>query len=225
MWYTPGRKAKAEFKRFNTKEGKEFSIPERIKPHIMTVEVLPPPQASERSKSAKSKLSNKQRELFSALAEQGITEPKAFSLVTQHEEATERELEAIAHRDKKKIQNLAGFLISAIESGDYTAPAPVEKKRKANVIAEQKKQEQAELENLKVAYSKFLKGELESLKKNHKAEYEEFSTDFGHFWEIIGKNLQEDKRAMVELGHLERYAEQRADFPILTFAEWRANQK
>lgn len=227
MLYTPGRKAKAEFKRFNTKEGKEISSQERIKPHLVTIELLPPlpPSAPEKAKSTKPKLTEKQQELFSKLAGQGITESKAFELTTKHEEATERELEAIEHRDKKKIQNLAGFLISAIESGSYTAPAPVERKRKANAIAEQKKQEQAETERLKAEYNTFLKGELESLKKNHKAEYEEFATDFAHFWDIIGNNLKADKRPMVELAHLERYAGQRAGFPVMTFAEWRADQK
>jgi hypothetical protein len=222
MWYTPGRKAKAEFKRFNTKEGRELDRAERVRPHIVTMEVLPP--ATMPKKITKPTLTSSQQELFSSLTTQGITESKAFELATNHEEATAKELEALAHRDKKKIQNLAGFLISAIESGDYTAPTPVQRKREAKTLEAQRKQAQEQTEKMRAEYFQFLKAELATLKKKHKDQHKAFSDDFAKFWDRIGRNLQADKRDMLEISHLEKFAEEHADFPIWTFDEWRERQ-
>lgn len=61
MWYTAGRKAKAEFKRFNTKEGRELATPERNRPHLVTIEVLP---LATKPKNEKPTLTSDQQELF-----------------------------------------------------------------------------------------------------------------------------------------------------------------
>jgi len=223
MWYTAGRKAKAEFKRFNTKEGRELNRPERNRTHLVTVEVLSLPP--EKTTSSKPTLTDAQQELFTALTGQGITEGKAFELATKHEEATARELEAVAHRDKKKIQNLAGFLISAIESGEYSTPEPVQKKRKAKEFAEQKKREEEQTARLKAEYAKFLTKELSNLKKKHKDQYEAFAQSFARDWAEQSRFASEDKRQMMELHHLEWFAGWHRDFPIITFEEWRERQK
>ena len=223
MWYTAGRKAKAEFKRFNTKEGRELNRQDRNRTHFVTVEVLSAP--TEKTTSSKPILTDAQQELFTALTGQGITESKAFELATKHEEATARELEAVAHRDKKKIQNLAGFLISAIESGEYSTPEPVQKKRKAKEFAEQKKQEEEQTAKLRAEYAKFLTKELSNLKKKHKDQYEAFAQSFARDWAEQSRFVSEDKRKMMELHHLEWFAGWHRDFPIITFEEWRERQK
>lgn len=222
MWYTPGRKAKAEFKRFNTKEGRELNRPQRTRPHLVTVEVIPPIQPS---KNKTSPLTATQQGLFSALTGQGITDAKAFELVTKHEGATSKELEALEHRDKKKIQNLAGFLISAIESGQYSTPEPVQKKRKAKQVAEQVRQKEEEAAQLRAIYNNFLKDELLILKRKHKDHYEAFAKSFASEWEDQRRFVGEDKREILEIHHLEWFAGWHRDFPILTFEEWKDRQK
>lgn len=146
-------------------------------------------------------------------------------LVTKHEEATSKELEALEHRDKKQIQNLAGFLITAIESGNYTAPAPVQKKRQAKAFTEQRKREEAKTERLRAEYTNFLKTEFVTLKKKHKDQYQKFAESFAKEWESQSRMVSEDKRPMMELSHLEWFIGWQRDFPIRTFEEWQEQQR
>ena len=237
MWYTAGRKAKAEFRRFNSKEGKELDRQDRIRPHLVKVEVLPTLSSllleegieetvkPENQKTRKPENSLEEQTLMTSLVEQGITEAKAKALVENHREAVERELEAWTHRDKSKMKDPSAWLIKAIESGDYSQPQAVEKKRKIKAFAEQKKREEEQIERLRVVYAEFLKAELKALKKKDKDQYEAFATSFAKEWERMSKIAGEDKRPMMELHHLEWFAGWHRDFPIITFEEWRERQK
>jgi len=237
MWYTAGRKAKAEFKRFNSREGKELDKQGRLPAHQVKVEMLPTslpfmseenfeePGKPESQKARKPEISNEENSLIRSLIETGVTEVKALKLVKNHRSGVERELEAWPHRDKSKMKEPSAWLIKAIESGDYSQPPAVEKKRKAKEFAEQRKREEEQTERLRVQYRQFLESELKTLKRKHKDQYEAFAQSFASDWQTQSRMMGEDKRPMMELHHLEWYAGWYRDFPILTFKEWREGQK
>jgi hypothetical protein len=130
MLYTPGRRAKAEFRAFaQTKREiaarlvKELSQPQ---PSSSRVEAETKPEADP---------------LIERLHIFGVTETKARELVKSHREATETQIAAYPYREGKALKNAAGWLVAAIE-GNYTLPAlyleEQEKKQQALRTGEQK---------------------------------------------------------------------------------------
>jgi hypothetical protein len=130
MLYTPGRRAKAEFRAFAQTKRVSGTRPVRelqsAQPASSEVEVKTKPEADP---------------LIEQLRIFGVTETKARQLVKSHREATEAQIAAFPYREVKQPKNAAGWLVAAIE-GNYTLPAlyleEQEKKQQASKAKERR---------------------------------------------------------------------------------------
>jgi hypothetical protein len=134
IWYTPGRKAKAEFKRFNTKQGRALDKQRPPRPHPVTVEILKP-TVSEPITSNEG--DEKEVGLIARLIDVGVTESVARELTRKDARECERQLEALPYRDR--VKDKGGYLVRAIRDR-YAMPSKMEEAKQT----EQKALEQAE---------------------------------------------------------------------------------
>lgn len=124
MFYTPGRKAKAEhdaFSRRRLSQGQTDRVDFRA---LHTSDASVPSSLPIRAdyevatESSLSPLPN----LLSKLKALGVSERKARELVTTRRDPVERQLAALPYRDTgKSMKNLAGWIVAAIEN-DYELP-------------------------------------------------------------------------------------------------------
>ncbi len=130
MLYTPGRRAKAEFRAFT-----------QTKRAIAARLVKELPQSQPASSGVPVETKPEGDPLIERLRIFGVTETKARELVKSHREATEAQIAAYPYREGKVLKNAAGWLVAAIE-GNYTLPAlyleEQEKKQQALRAGEQK---------------------------------------------------------------------------------------
>lgn len=108
MWYTPGRKAKAEFKRFNTKEGRELDKQQRQRPRLVEakvegVETRAPERTQEDSM------------LIERLMSFGVDESRAARLVASDRAECALWADAWPHQNQKGMENPPAVLIGFIE--------------------------------------------------------------------------------------------------------------
>ena len=211
MWYTPGRKAKREYKEFTTKKLNAPSPPMRL--------ALAPPVQSKKQNHAPT-ISDTAASLLSQLCEIGIVEKKALELVQNRRESVERELEAWAHRDKSKMKEPAAWLIRAIESGDYSLPQKVESKRVQTTAAQKQAAREAIREQFAGDYRAYLSVQLEALRAEDEQTYEAFSQEFAQFWDLACRNLGEEHRGMMMLNFFEKFAGDNPSLEIHTFWQW-----
>lgn len=123
--YTPGRKAKHEFREFS-KKGIEhaaakarFVVSSRLERSLSVVE-----DNSKSSQGAKS-------QLIERLCAAGFNRETAKMLATKHPKAAEQELDAWPEREKAGMKNPLGWLRKAIETGDFALPVKPEPKKSA----------------------------------------------------------------------------------------------
>jgi hypothetical protein len=133
MLYTPGRRAKAEFRSFTQPKKATTVRPERG-PRLTE---LVPSQAEVIFPAAEDPL-------VEQLLMFGVERSKARGLVENHREAAEAQIAAYPYREVgKPKKNAAGWLIAAIE-GNYTLPiAYVEEQKKKQQATKAKEQESA----------------------------------------------------------------------------------
>jgi hypothetical protein len=119
MLYTPGRRAKAEFRSF----GRALRSVEQES--IVGVEVDEPKRLKAASREARHEdesLSSEHEELVAKLVGQGVSEKKARELVAAKPEAVSLQLRALPYLpDGQGKRNFAGRLVKAIEN-DYELP-------------------------------------------------------------------------------------------------------
>ncbi len=130
MFYTPGRRARAEFRAFAQTKRVSAAKP---------VRELPPSHSASSVVAIEVKL--EADPLIERLRIFGVTETKARELVKSHREAMEAQIAAYPYREGKALKNAAGWLVAAIE-GNYTLPAlyleEQEKKQQALRAGDQK---------------------------------------------------------------------------------------
>ena len=211
MKYTPGRKAKHEFKHFTTKRIDQ-------KPEQMRLALAPPVQSKKQNDAPT--ISEEDAALLSQLCEIGIVEKKAFELVRSQRESVERELEAWPHRDKSKMKDPAAWLIKAIESGDYSLPKKTKTKRMQKIVEQSQKARAPTREQFADEYKAYLSGELEALRTENEQAYEIFCEQFDHFWSLVGRDLPKDHREIMMLNYLEKFAEENPALEVYTFWKW-----
>lgn len=216
MRYTPGRKAKHEFKHFTTKRIDQ-------KPEQMRLALAPPVQSKKQNDAPT--ISEEDAALLSQLCEIGIVEKKAFELVRSQRESVERELEAWPHRDKSKMKDPAAWLIRAIESGDYSLPQKTESKRAQKTAAQKQAARDAIREQFAGEYRAYLSGELETLQAENEQAHEAFSQEFAQFWDLACRNLGEEHRGMMRLNFFEKFAGDHPSLEIHTFWQWAEVEK
>jgi hypothetical protein len=110
MLYTPGRRAKAEFRAFTQPKKK---LPIKTVIDLKVAEPIPPPATP---------VAMVDDRLIEQLLKFGVAETKARELVNSHKEAAEAQIAAYPYRDTgTPKKNAAGWLIAAIEE-NYTLP-------------------------------------------------------------------------------------------------------
>ncbi|MDQ3816586.1 MAG: hypothetical protein M3362_02705 [Acidobacteriota bacterium] len=125
MLYTPGSRAKAEFRAF-TQPRKAFSAAAAGEPQPPSLRHLVNEDRAPADRDP----------LVEQLLSFGVAEAKAQELVNGHREAAEAQIAAYPYRDSSKPKkNAAGWLIAAIE-GNFTLPV--------TYLEEQEKKHQAE---------------------------------------------------------------------------------
>jgi hypothetical protein len=125
MLYTPGRRAKAEFRIF-TRPKKFLAI--KPKKGLTTGAAAPAPQPPVPTQPSDDPL-------VIQLSDFGITETKAKDLVLRHRIAVEQQIAAYPYRNLPPEQkNPAGWIITAIEQGYELPAAFLEAKRRTDEI-------------------------------------------------------------------------------------------
>lgn len=153
IWYTPGRKAKSEFRRFNTKEGQALGRQRPSRPHLVTMDLLKPALIESQVRSeeeSREELSQPMLPLdedltVNRLTEAGVTESVARKLANAHREECERQLEALPYRER--VKDKGAYLVRAIRE-QYAMPSGMQaaKQEEQDAIrrTERIKQQEAE---------------------------------------------------------------------------------
>lgn len=121
IWYTPGKKAKAEYRAFNTKEGKLELRKERLpRPHRVTASIVDAINATQRNEEHDSTQDTERTPQELALIEKltsfGVDEARAIRLIEKHREECEIWANAWPYQNQKGMDNPPAVLIRFIES-------------------------------------------------------------------------------------------------------------
>ena len=213
MKYTPGKRARHEFREFTTK---------RVESLPATPRLIGAGNGDKRPVKAVPTLSGQQLGLFAGLQAWGVVEETARKLVLTHPGRVERELEAFAHRDQSKMNDPAAWLIKAIEKGNYTQPPQVEHKRRQQAAkgAEERRNEIAAQYwgEYVEAYLLPLRATLAEL---HPGAAEIYAAMCRNLDELFSDRDQAELESW-KLGDLEVLAKERPEFGLLTFWQWLA---
>jgi hypothetical protein len=129
MFYTPGRRARAEFRVSMRK-------PRQVERRSARPELPPSPAVEQKPVGADP--------LIEQLRELGVVESKARELVKERRAATEEQLAAFPYRETGQgRKNVAGWLIAAIENNYELPEAYLEAKSKAQEVKRNQEKRQA----------------------------------------------------------------------------------
>lgn len=208
MKYTPGAKAKREFRAFTERRREAV----RPMPRLVETPKVVVPAPVELTKECVS--------LIAQLQAFGVTEKKATELVTAHQAAAEREVEAFPHRNRSVMKDPAAWLIRAIESGDYSQPPKLQAKRTQR--AAEKKEQEREAREAKyrpLYFAEYLEpfsANLSALNTEafevYQKRCEQMDLNFSHW-------AQED-RERFKVWDLELMARDWPDLQLIRFDDW-----
>lgn len=225
--YTPGRKAKNEFKEFTTKKEKSISAA-ALRPKLVEV------KSEDRKENAPAR-TPEDAALIETLTDFGVGESRAARLIEKDRAECEIWAAAWPHQNQKGMENPAAVLISFIEKRHRPLPAAY---KKAQQIAERKKEHEERERQQKAAelhYDYFaplyhirLRTEFLELEQTRPEEVKEFKA---HFEKKHAKALRmvtsEERRERITLQKAaEFFNELRPDLGVIltTFEEWNENE-
>ncbi len=177
MLYTPGRKAKAEFRAFNEPSrtlGKKRKRPEQLALPAST-DPQPPPAQIVREAEAQDL-----DPLVTKLIGFHIAEPTAKELVRDYRKSVELQLRALPYRNLNKIKDLAAWLIVAIKESHQLpeaiteAQAKEEEVRKAQAKREAHEARQRDEEARRAAYFDYLRARAGKIETEQPEAYRAF---------------------------------------------------
>lgn len=177
MLYTPGRRAKAEFRVFNepgSAVGKKRKQPKQLALPTATTEPEPPLAAAIREAAVEDE------PLVTKLQSFHVAEATAKELVRDYRKSVELQLRAVPHRNLNKIKDLASWLIHAIKE-NYQLPEPIieslakeEEVRKATAKRDTELARHKRRDALQPLYLDFLKGRAGQIKTEQPEAYSAF---------------------------------------------------
>ncbi len=180
MLYTPGRKAKAEFRAFsepNRTLGKKRKQPEQLALPAAPTPAEPPPAQNIHDAAPKDE------PLVSKLISFHIAETTASELVRDYRKSVELQLRALPYRNLNKIKDLAAWLVVAIKESHQLpeaiteAQAKEEEVRKAQAKREAHEARQRDEEARRAAYFDFLRARAGQTEKKQPEAYRAFLAD------------------------------------------------
>lgn len=216
MFYTPGDKARFEFREFTKKKAPLFIDSEPKKP------------SKERRPKEAPGLPPEEEKLVSKLKELHIAEASARELVRDYRQSVELQLNALSHRDRSNIRDLASWLVRAIKE-NYALPEIVvkaeakatkvkeETARKAYETARQRHQERHG-----EAFSVYLTSRIGEIKKSDPEAYRAFEEDTKEEQKKTFGVFTPESRAGKAIfeGIVCTYFRNHPKHPILGFWEW-----
>lgn len=181
MWYTPGRKAKAEFKRFNTKEGRELDKQQRAtRPHLVSVQLLKPATIE-----AETIISAEDKAIIEKLTSHGIDESRAARLVEDDRAECELWVNAWPYQNQKGMDNPPAVLVSFIEKKRRPIPKGYKEAKEREERHRQHEQEQARqragenyFQFFEPQFRAHQEAELKAIEEQHPEEYAAFKAHF-----------------------------------------------
>jgi hypothetical protein len=228
MFYTPGRRAKAEFR--------EATKPRAIQRPKQTPTALPPaatePEQTPAAQIVREAELQELDPLVTKLIGFHIAEATARELVRDYRKSVELQLRALPHRNLNKIRDLASWLIVAIKENHQLpeaiteAQAKEEEVRKAQAKREAQQARQRDEEAHRAAYFDFLRGRAGEIEKTQPEAYRAFLDDSSTKRAELERgpaHKGQGKKIMLrvfddERSHLERFTD---FFQELTFDQWR----
>lgn len=232
IMYTPGRKAKAEFKRFNTKEGRALDKQRPPRPHLVTIGLLKPAIAGIVQEAVGDE---NESDLIKRLIDAGVTGSVARELAGVDAQECERQLDALPHRDK--VKDKGGYLVRAIRD-KYAMPSKMEetklKAREASQRAERLKQHELEqareraeetyFQFFKPTFRAYQKAELDQIEESQPEAFKPFKTWFADRHKKTFQFIKsEARREEIKIASAAEYfAEIRPelDIRLTNFEEW-----
>lgn len=181
MLYTPGRKAKAEFRVFsepNRTPGKKRKQPAQLELPAVTEPAEPPPLAAAIHPAAP-----ENEPLVTKLIGFHIAEPMARELVRDYRKSVELQLRALPYRNLNKIKDLAAWLVVAIKDSHELPEvitetlAKEEEVRKTHAKREAADARQRAVEARRAAYFDYLRVRAASTEKTQPEAYRAFLDD------------------------------------------------
>ncbi len=179
MFYTPGRRAKAEFREATKPRAmqrpKQTTTP--LLPAMTEPEPLPPAQIVREAEP------QELDPLVTKLMNFHIAEATASELVRDYRKSVELQLRALPHRNLNKVRDLASWLIVAIKESHQLpeaiteAQAKEEEVRKAQAKREAHDARQRDEEARRAAYFDFLRGRAGQTEKRQPESYKAFLAD------------------------------------------------
>ncbi len=179
MFYTPGRRAKAEFR--------EATKPRTIQRPKQTPAALPPattePEQQQPAQITREAEPQELDPLVTKLIGFHIAEATASELVRDYHKSVELQLRALPYRNLNKIKDLAAWLIVAIKENHQLpeaiteAQAKEEEVRKAQAKREAAEARQRDEEARRTAYFYFLRGRAGQTAKTQPEAYRAFLAD------------------------------------------------
>jgi hypothetical protein len=180
MLYTPGRKAKAEFRAFsepNRTLGKKRKQPAQLELPAETEPAEPPPAAAIHPTAPEDE------PLVTKLISFHIAEPTARELVRDYRRSVELQIRALPYRNLNKIKDLAAWLIIAIKESHQLPEAITEALAKEEEVKhaiakrEAAKARERDEEASRAAYFDYLRVRAATTEKEQPKAYRAFLAD------------------------------------------------
>lgn len=175
MLYTPGRRAKAEFREV-TKKARTIQRPITTLPSMSPTTTEPGPRPA----TAIHPVAPEDDPLVSKLVSFHIAESTAIELVRDYRKSVELQLRALPHRNTGKIKDLPSWLIKAIKE-NYELPehlvVMLKKEEEGKKLTARRQTEEAlqsRREALQPTYYDFLRGRARELQKEQPEGYAAF---------------------------------------------------
>lgn len=227
MWYTPGRKAKQEFREFTTKKERQISV---VPPRPQLFEAWNE-KGREALTQAKPKGVPEDLALIEKLAGFGIDESRAALLIEHDRAECELWANAWPHQNQKGMNNPPAVLISFIESKRRPLPKGFKESRAREESLKHREQEQERqrageiyFDFFKAAFAKHQQQELSAIEQESPEEFaafkDWFSKNHSKGLKMISSQSRKDeiitRRAEEFFNHLRPELGQR----LSTFESW-----
>ncbi len=223
MWYTPGRKAKAEFKRFNTKEGRDLDRQRR-----QSLSLVEAKKASGQSSAPARRPED--GAMIEKLIGFGVDEERAADLVERKRQSVALWAEAWPYQNQRGMDNPPAVLISFIEKDRRALPKGyIEAARRKEREREETRRmaEERHFQYFAPAYFSRLRDELAQIERARPEAYKAFRE---HFDEWHAEDLRlfesEDLREEFTVRKALEFFDGRPELGVrlTTFEEWNRNE-
>jgi hypothetical protein len=220
MYYTPGPKARREFKAFTSKREPLFTKAEREEPQ----------RESDKKPEITAATTTEEAALVAELRKHHIAEATARELARDFRKSVELQLSALPYRDRSNVRNLPSWLIKAIRENYELPEAVVKMKAKAEEVQQEKAkrayQEARQNHELRfrVTFSEYVTRRISEIKECHPESYRAFeeatAEERRKTFKVIGPESHIGQATFEAM--ICEYFHDHPEHPILDFWQWDA---